>query len=152
MFTREEIIVRSKFICKFFLKVRKAKVSSFQGLNEVNLFLVTTFLLDYTDRQTHDSTEFQIMSDGQKFNFFAKKCPIVVRVVFTGSFSQYSINTETNYWKILHIKINHLNYINAEKRWANFIKVNMLLCRIDTYSSGQAHACNTCASGTGVFL
>ena len=42
MFTREENIVRSKFIYKFSLTVRRMKVSSFQSQNYVNLFLVMT--------------------------------------------------------------------------------------------------------------
>ena len=45
MFAREEIIGRSKFVYKFSLTVRRTKVSSFQGLNEVNLFLVTRWIL-----------------------------------------------------------------------------------------------------------
>ena len=43
MFTREENIVRSKFIYKFSLTVRRMKVSSFQSQNYVNLFLVMTY-------------------------------------------------------------------------------------------------------------
>ena len=42
LFTREEIIVRSEFICKFSFTERRVKVSSFQGQNQVNLFLVMT--------------------------------------------------------------------------------------------------------------
>ena len=39
-------------------------------------------------KQGHFNTiEFQITSEGQKVNFFAKKCPIVVSVVFAISFS-----------------------------------------------------------------
>ena len=34
-----------------------------------------------------NAIEFEIMSDGQALNFFAKKCHIVVSVVFTASFS-----------------------------------------------------------------
>ena len=34
-----------------------------------------------------DAIEFQIMSEGQKFIFIAKKCPIAVSVAFTESFS-----------------------------------------------------------------
>ena len=43
MFTTEEIIVlNSKFVYKLSLTVIRVKPSSFQGLNEVNLILVTT--------------------------------------------------------------------------------------------------------------
>ena len=34
-----------------------------------------------------NAIKFEIMSDGQKFNFFAKKYPIVVNAVFIASFS-----------------------------------------------------------------
>ena len=39
--------------------------------------------------QTKDfsAIELQFMSEGQKFNFFPKKCPIVVSVVLTAAFS-----------------------------------------------------------------
>ena len=42
------------------------------------------------------------------------------------------INTEANYWKILHIKINHVHDIIAEKWCSRFHQSYMLLCRIDT--------------------
>ena len=46
LFTRKEIIVCKKFIYKFSLTLRRVKVSSLQGLNVTNLFLVM--------RDTHD--------------------------------------------------------------------------------------------------
>ena len=124
MFTTEEIIVRNKFVYKFSVTVRRVKVSSFYGLNEVSLLLVTACWIYKTWTKNFEvcfkqwyfnATEFEIILDGQKLNFFKKKCLIVVSVVFTASFS----NAET---------INHVNYISKGNGMQDFIIVNMLLC------------------------
>ena len=62
------------------MNVRKAKVSGYQGLNEVNLFLVTTFLLDYTDiflldRQTHDALDFKLCRTDKNLTSLQRNVP-----------------------------------------------------------------------------
>ena len=99
MFTREEIIVRSNFVYKFSLTIRRVKVPSFQGLNEMNLVLVTTSLniqkrsiknFETSFKHWHFSAiDFQIMLDGQKSNFFAKKCLTVASDVIVILFLRY---------------------------------------------------------------
>ena len=137
MFKREEIIVRN---LQILFESKKAKISSFQGLNEVNLFLVTTCWI----YNLHKLKLFRcVPKTGILTKLYYKLC----RTDNHGKemFHRYKrsfcskfliINTETKYWKILHIKKNHVHHINSEKWCApDFIKVYVLLCRIDTYFS-----------------
>ena len=102
MFTREQIVVRSKFVYKFSLTLMKLKVSSFQDLYEVDLFLVTTCWIyekyelknfEVCSKHWHfNAIEFQIMLDGQMYNFCEEishryKCSFHSKFVI--------INTET---------------------------------------------------------
>ena len=93
------------------------KVSSFQGLRRGELTSRHNVLaiqkpwiknFEVCFKQWHFNTiKFRIMSQGQKF-----KCSFYSKFFIT--------NTETSYWKILHIKINHVNYISAKKWYARF--------------------------------
>ena len=64
MFTREQIIVRSKFVYKFSLTLMKLKVSSFQDLYEVDLFLVTTCWI----YEKYELKNFEVCSKHWHFN------------------------------------------------------------------------------------
>ena len=87
----------------------------------------------------HFSTiDFQIVSNGQKSNFFEKNVPSLKCSFYT---KFLIINTETYYWKIIHIKINHVNYINAEKWCARFHRSQYAIIL-----DGHMFPLNTCLS------
>ena len=69
-----------------FSRSKRGELISNDDLLDTQKTLIKNFEVWF---QTKDfsAIELQFMSEGQKFNFFPKKCPIVVSVVLTAAFS-----------------------------------------------------------------